>query len=84
MRRWLVNLCGAPGTLYDGERFTLQFVFGDDYVRALRPASTPLSCSSSALRLHRYLRRDLRAAHRRAIVSLIHGLWCVLAANGRP
>jgi ubiquitin-conjugating enzyme E2 W len=31
MRRWLVCLCGAPDTLYEGETFTLQFVFGDDY-----------------------------------------------------
>ena len=30
-RCWLVNLEGAPDTLYAGEQYQLQFVFGDDY-----------------------------------------------------
>ena len=30
-RCWLVNLQGAPETLYAGEQYQLQFVFGDDY-----------------------------------------------------
>lgn len=30
-RCWLVNLEGAPDTLYAGELYQLQFVFGDDY-----------------------------------------------------
>ena len=31
MRCWLVDLQGAPDTLYAGEAFQLQFTFGDDY-----------------------------------------------------
>eukprot|EP01113_Clastostelium_recurvatum_P000502 TRINITY_DN1022_c0_g1_i3.p1 TRINITY_DN1022_c0_g1~~TRINITY_DN1022_c0_g1_i3.p1 ORF type:complete len:150 (+),score=11.91 TRINITY_DN1022_c0_g1_i3:23-472(+) len=29
--RWQVELLGAPGSLYAGERFTLQFVFSQNY-----------------------------------------------------
>eukprot|EP01046_Picozoa_sp_COSAG06_P060322 COSAG06_NODE_12789_length_1329_cov_2.108130_2_plen_111_part_00 len=31
MRCWLVNLQGAPDTLYAGDQYQLQFRFGDDY-----------------------------------------------------
>ena len=31
MRCWLVNIQGAPGSVYAGEEFQLQFVFGEDY-----------------------------------------------------
>ena len=30
-RCWLVDIQGAPGTLYAGEQYQLQFVFGEDY-----------------------------------------------------
>ena len=30
-RCWLVDLQGAPDTLYAGEQYQLQFVFGEDY-----------------------------------------------------
>ena len=35
-RCWLVNLEGAPDTLYAGEQYQLQFVFGDDHPWGLR------------------------------------------------
>ncbi|KAF8367046.1 ubc-16 [Pristionchus pacificus] len=36
MRTWTVNVDGAPGTLYEGEHFRLQFRFSDSY-----PFSSP-------------------------------------------
>jgi len=30
-RRWVVDVTGAAGTLYEGERFKLQFKFGARY-----------------------------------------------------
>jgi ubiquitin-conjugating enzyme E2 W len=36
LRIWSVDVEGAPMTLYDGERFRLQFRFGDQY-----PFSSP-------------------------------------------
>uniref|UniRef100_A0A914P1P6 N-terminal E2 ubiquitin-conjugating enzyme n=1 Tax=Panagrolaimus davidi TaxID=227884 RepID=A0A914P1P6_9BILA len=36
LRVWNVQMEGAPGTLYDGEKFTLQFRFDDQY-----PFSSP-------------------------------------------
>lgn len=36
LRVWNVYLEGAPGSLYDGEKFTLQFRFDDQY-----PFSSP-------------------------------------------
>ncbi|KRY01882.1 Ubiquitin-conjugating enzyme E2 W [Trichinella pseudospiralis] len=36
MNRWIVEMDGAPGTLYAGEKFKLQFIFGDNY-----PFSSP-------------------------------------------
>ena len=29
--RWIVDIAGAPGTLYAGEQFQLQFKFGQRY-----------------------------------------------------
>jgi len=31
MCRWVVDVTGAAGTLYEGERFKLQFKFGQRY-----------------------------------------------------
>ncbi|ESO08062.1 hypothetical protein HELRODRAFT_185420 [Helobdella robusta] len=31
LAEWIVDLCGAAGTLYDGETFQLQFKFGPRY-----------------------------------------------------
>ena len=31
LSRWIVDLEGAPGTLYDAEKFQLQFKFGNRY-----------------------------------------------------
>lgn len=30
-RSWIIELRGAPGTIYDGELFKLQFEFNDAY-----------------------------------------------------
>ncbi|CAB3377663.1 ubiquitin-conjugating enzyme E2 W [Cloeon dipterum] len=31
LTRWIINVEGAPGTLYEGEHFQLQFKFGSRY-----------------------------------------------------
>ncbi|PAV60357.1 hypothetical protein WR25_07831 [Diploscapter pachys] len=36
LKQWRVEVVGAPGTLYEGERFTLQFRFSPQY-----PFSSP-------------------------------------------
>lgn len=43
LRLWTVFVAGAPGTLYEGERFTLQFTFPDQY-----PFRSPLSTIPSS------------------------------------
>ena len=46
---WHVNFNGAKGTLYEGENFTLQLRFSNDYVRdcLCSPSSRPRSSSSA-------------------------------------
>jgi hypothetical protein len=46
---WHVNFQGAKGTLYEGETFTLQLRFSNDYVRhsAPSPSIHPKSSSSA-------------------------------------
>lgn len=45
---WHVNFMGAKGTLYEGENFTIQLRFTNDYVRLATPSpSSPPKSSSS-------------------------------------
>ena len=45
---WHVNFPGAKGTLYEGEQFTIQLRFNNDYVptRPLSPSSPQKCCLS--------------------------------------
>ena len=45
---WHINFPGAKGTLYEGEQFTVQLRFNNDYVTSSPPSPlSPPRCSSS-------------------------------------